>query len=776
MNKLWGILLACMLCCTAAAANVGDWSMHLAYHNTSANVVAGEEIYAVFEGNLLAYRPKDNEVRFFSRLNGLNGKNITRIGYSESEKCVVLLYDNFQIDLFYPQDETVVSIPQIRQTGADRLKSNNLFVNGSDALISVNDGVIHISLSKQEIVGYYVLNKNIGAAALYKDYYYASDAGHLYRCAASGNPLDFHEWEVIQNAAFFKFLVCGDYLYGSTVANQPNGYTTGLWLMNADGISFKRITDAVYPLMSVGGTKLTLVSGAKLRVIDAQNPTTFELDIKKKNSWKGVSRMHDGTFWMSDGYQGLQAYTVAGDSLKMVGDAIGNYGPRRDLCYYMRPYGNKLYIAGGRLDPYDRDHYPGTIMTYENGKWDYFQEEGIHTETGVKYRDITSVVVDPKNPDHVVATSGGTGLYDFEKQRFSQHTDNTNSPLQSAAGKDRSYVRLDGLNYDAKGNLWVVNNTMQDTILRARRPDGSWKSFYFEPIKKAPTCEKTLIDSKGRLWMASRRTVENHSAGLFFLDYNQTLDNTKDDVFAYKTTFVNQDGKSYTLGGVYCMVEDADGSIWVGTKAGLFIITQPDDYHKAGSYETQIKIPRNDGTNLADYLLSEVPISAIAIDGAGRKWIGTISNGLYLVSKDGMKVLEHFDMDNSPLLSNYIYSLAPNPETGEVMIGTDKGICSYQSGASQPEPSLDKNRIKVYPNPVRPEYHGNVTVKGLTEDAEVKVMTASGEVVAAGRAVGGSFVWDVRDGVGARVAPGIYYFMIATQDGKDGIAAKIAVI
>ena len=227
---------------------------------------------------------------------------------------------------------------------------------------------------------------------------------------------------------------------------------------------------------------------------------------------------------------------------------------------------------------------------------------------------------------------------------------------------------------------------------------------------------------------------------------------------------------------MYALAEDRDGSIWVGTRSGLFIISQPDQWWEQGFYVTQIKVPRNDGTNLADYLLDGLPVTAIAIDGGGQKWIGTESNGLYMVSADGLQVLQHFTTENSPLLSDYIYSIAPHPTTGEVMIGTDQGLCSYQGQATEPATALRESNIKVYPNPVRPEYQGNVRVTGLTDNADVKVTSTNGDVVAGGRSVGGTFVWNVRDRSGGRAAPGIYYIMMSTSDGKKGVAAKVAVI
>lgn len=82
---------------------------------------------------------------------------------------------------------------------------------------------------------------------------------------------------------------------------------------------------------------------------------------------------------------------------------------------------------------------------------------------------------------------------------------------------------------------------------------------------------------------------------------------------------------------------------------------------------TQHKVPRNDNTNYADYLLDNSNIRCIAVDGANQKWFGT-DNGVYLVSDDCNTQIYHFDTDNSPLISNIVYSIAVNNITGKVYL------------------------------------------------------------------------------------------------------------
>ena len=225
------------------------------------------------------------------------------------------------------------------------------------------------------------------------------------------------------------------------------------------------------------------------------------------------------------------------------------------------------------------------------------------------------------------------------------------------------------------------------------------------------------------------------------------------------------------------MAEDHDGQIWIGTDLGPFVISNSDDFLTDENFTyTQVKIARNDGTDYADYLLSGVSISCIAVDAANRKWIGTSSNGIYLISADGQEMIQHFTTENSPLISDEILSIAVNPHTGEVMIGTFKGLMSYMSDANTPSDSLDKDNVRVYPNPVTPDYNGPITIDGLTMNAEVKITTITGQIVYMGRANGGLFTWNGKNKNGERVSSGVYNIISTNAEGKKAIVNRVAFI
>ena len=215
--------------------------------------------------------------------------------------------------------------------------------------------------------------------------------------------------------------------------------------------------------------------------------------------------------------------------------------------------------------------------------------------------------------------------------------------------------------------------------------------------------------------------------------------------------------------------------MWICTNVGPLLL-EKSKYNDSNPVFTQVKVPRNDGTDYADYLLSNIDISSMAIDGGRRKWFGTKGNGVYLISADNMTQIQHFTKDNSNLLSDNILSIVINPTSGEVFFGTDKGLCSYLSDATQPSDEMTKDNVWAYPNPVTPDYRGPITITGLTYDADVKILAANGALIHQGRSNGGTYTWDGCDQQGRRVASGIYMVATATNDGKKGTVCKIAVV
>ena len=463
--------------------------------------------------------------------------------------------------------------------------------------------------------------------------------------------------------------------------------------------------------------------------------------------------------------------------LEQVKDIVPN-SPVRNYAYKLNMVGNRLLVAGGNFY-YPEVEYTGTAMKYEGGKWTAFDEEAPIELVGKQaYHNVTDIVQDPQDAEHHWLGTKRSGIYEFRDGQLVNHYTYDNSPLTSILPNSTNagwYVRVTGLNYDKDGNLWMCNNEC-DTIVRILKKDGTWKAYYYDEIAGYQTFDNIMFDRRGWAWIQQRRTTQKFFAGLLVVNTNGTIDSQSDDQHYFLTSFYNQDGTRYTPNLYYCATEDADGYVWIGTSDGVFVSYDPSAVFGNNFYLSQVKVPRNDGSNLADYLLSGVGVKCITIDGGNRKWMGTVDNGVYLISADGLETIAHFTTENSPLISDEINDIAINGETGEVFIATTAGLCSFQGDATDPANSMKSDNLKVFPNPVRPEYQGNVHITGLMYNSNVKIVSAAGKLVTEGTSVGGEFSWNCCYKTGKRVASGIYYALCTDEEGNSGACAKILII
>ena len=482
----------------------------------------------------------------------------------------------------------------------------------------------------------------------------------------------------------------------------------------------------------------------------------------------------DRSVWTRIGNYMASTKTLDPELLALV-KTLNPGGPKYNRFWSMRFKNNRLYTTAGGWGHLIDSHNPGAIQVLDGDAWEIYQDSGFTAQTGIKYIDVNTIDVDPRDASHVMA-GAKAGLYEFYNGRFQTLYNSKNSPIESFNGSSMNYQMITGTCYDRSGNLWLFESQAPNRSLMEYTADGKWKSIdkpefmtlrdnSTGKMKSAGSVEGLFFDSRDLLWMCN-----NHSDLPALYCYQPSTDAVR----AY-TSFVNEDGQTMSVTFVKCVAEDRDGNLWIATNAGPVVLSA-DDIANGNTVFTQVKVPRNDGTNLADYLLADVDISCIAIDRANRKWFGTIGNGVYCISSDNYQQVHHFTSANSDLLSDNIQSIAVNSNTGEVYIGTDKGLCSYMSDANTASDGMTEDNVWAYPNPVKPEYTGPVTIRGLEDGASVRIVTSSGYLVDQGTASGGEYKWYAQDRDNHRVASGIYMVLVATADGDKGVVCKVAVV
>ena len=448
-------------------------------------------------------------------------------------------------------------------------------------------------------------------------------------------------------------------------------------------------------------------------------------------------------------------------------------GPKQNKFAFLKFANNQLYSCTGTSP--DVEFQTASIQVLKDEEWNIYQDDEVPALSGYSFSNVTCLDFDPLDINHVFA-GANNGMYEFRDGKYVNFFNSKNSPIEPYNGKSMNHQLLTGVKFDPAGNLWMLNSEAPTTSI-IKYANGEFTKYNHPELMKlnintslpnrsnGKLCNM-MIDSQGLMWFCNNNWV---LPAFYQYDYNN-------DVIKAYETFTNQDGTTTILqGGVSCVVEDFNKNLWIGTNAGPFLLERS-HINDENPTLIQVKVPRNDGTNYADYLLAGINITGIAVDGAGRKWFATGSNGVYLISADNMTQLQHFTADNSKLLSDNIQSVAINQATGEVFFGTSKGLCSYVSDATETSPEMSKDNVWAYPNPVNPDYTGSVTITGLTLNADVKILSANGALVAEGKSNGGTFIWDGNNRKGERVASGVYMVVTATSDGQKGTVCKIAVI
>ncbi|MCM1078115.1 MAG: hypothetical protein NC344_02060 [Bacteroidales bacterium] len=479
----------------------------------------------------------------------------------------------------------------------------------------------------------------------------------------------------------------------------------------------------------------------------------------------------NGCYWGNDPEGRLARYEYdERGTLSQKGGGVVPDGPLSNRFWRLYIHDGRLFGTCGNLSyGMPAGDIPGCVQVYDGNLWTTLADPG--TMTGYRYLHANCMAFDPLDKTHFWV-GAASGLYEYNNYKVVKAYTPANSALTKMNNIEPNRSNICSMAYDRDNNLWVMNGWCDIPLARFSR-DGTSRNF---PQQGISLGNKYNVDAQsafvsptnGYLWWNNN---EWDKTALFRYDWrNNTLQTY--------TSFVNEDGTTMSPHLMFDLTEDKDGNIWIATDSGPFYLSRADAVADNSNVQfIQHKVPRNDGTNYADYLLDGIPVRTIAVDAANRKWIGSSTNGIYLISSDNNTEIHHFTTDNSPILSNCIYDIVIDDATGIVYIATDNGLCTYQGDVSDSNAEeMSKETAWAYPNPVTPEHTGMITITGLTPGAQVKILTASGQLVCEGTCQGGSFLWDGCDRQGHKVASGVYMVNAATPEGEKGIVTKIAIV
>ena len=775
MNRLkyFTLLIASWLLSSSAFAqsdiSIGNWRTHLPYQKVIKVEQFDGNIYAATEYELFFYDAEDNSINILNKINGLSDIGISTIAYNDSQRKLFVAYTNANVDII-DTEGNVTNMSDIKdKTILGNKTINNVHMNGDLAYVACGFGIVVFDMKKEEVKETYYIGDqgdpvNVSDVAFFNGKIYAStDQGVYYAAANDPQLTNYASWH-----------------FDSSPIHPHFAYTemevfNGKLYLNFDG-GFKQDTLFVYNgaswdycLTGTPDQRYELRAYNDWFIITHRYHTTIYdknlNEVLKIHSPGGAIeplstfRTTDGAYWIGDTKRGLIKTTDGWNHM----DVLPN-GPYSKNVFELQACGDQVWMATGGHAPDWSKRYMKQGVARFNGMWTSFHNT--NTPEMANFSDYTCTATNPKDPSVTYVGTWGYGVLKIKGDEVVEVYNADNSTLEYWI-KDPNLINISGLAFDSKGNLWVAN-TGANNLLSVMDPSGNWRSFNLGSSLSGTDIANLMVDANNYKWIIRRSGAENK---IIVFNDNGTLDNPSDDRVV---TLNNATGVGNLPGAVNCMTVDNSGQVWVGTDNGPCLFSDTKKIFNGSNYDaTQIRVPRNDGTDQFDWLFDNSNVLSMAADGANNIWFG-LESGVYLMSfKDGVSEVHYFNTDNSPLLDNSVTSMAID-NSGEVFFGTNEGIVSYRSEASTPEPEI--SNVVAYPNPVRPGYNGYVGIKGLVENTLVRITTVDGAFVTEMMSEGGQAIWDCTDIKGNKVTPGVYFIFVSTKSGDHRFATKILVM
>ena len=750
------------------ALAIGEWRSHLPYKYAVSVTQSDDFIFYATPWSILRLDKEDGSQRRISKVEGLSRAGMERIVWHEGAQTLLVVYDNSLIDLV--REDGIFALPDIKNFSgilAEKL-IRDVHVNGENTTLLVgNFGLTELDL-EQRLFNFTTFTGNdvLGVEVFQNQIYLATDEG-MYRSPVD-NPFleNFTTWEFFDADGIFP----ADYTVRAlTVWNDALYFEAERVLFKWDGSVLTDVLelapDQFAKYLTAEGERLILGVACD-DYDDCEAEAYFFTDDETfgTGGWGCHSRpfygIEDerGDVWLADQFQDFR---ISRDDGEPCDRKTFNSMPSHEVAEILLE-GNRVWVAtnGPTSQIFFYRFNDDGLAVLENNEWTIYNARNtsqLAPPTG-RIRDIFAVDHDPET-GILYGASLLEGVFEFDGENFTLYNE-TNSPLR-APTNDQGRIRIGDIFFDEEtGNLWVTNY-LSNVPLHVRFPDGTWDSF------AAPDGQTQLTnivkDPSGFFWIT---TVES---GLYLFDPGD-LATTGDE----RWRAITQSGNGEEQAGLpsnrtFSIATDRDGGVWVGTEQGVAV------FECGGSAFDPAVCPGikpifvQDG--IPGFLLETTSVRAIEIDGGNRKWLGTDA-GIFVQSPNGREQIAHFNEENSPLFDNVIRDIAIQPTTGEVFVGTNRGLQSFLGEAVQGR-LFNSESVTVYPNPVRPEYDGPIAIRGVAQDANVKITDVTGQLVYEGEALGGQAIWNGRDYTGRRVNTGVYLIYATNTNRRDQAEAVV---
>jgi len=723
---------------TAQNIPLGTWRTHLSYYHINVVAFGDQKVFASGNHGVMVLDQRDNSVSTYSKINGLTGTSITYIGFDEQTRRLLVTYADGRFDVIDSNSEIVGFDPTKNSTLTGSKKINHIYSANAIAYLATDYGIIVFDVNRLLVketwrdLGNNGQPLNVFQSTIHGDSIFLATGRGVIAGALKDNLQDYNNWKRFGSGEFAG-AVQHIAQFNNTVYSGVNGsgifkYENAQWVKTPylQGLSFKSINSSQnYLFIAESNALFSLATNDDF----TQVPSTYIVHPNFATEDK------EGNLWIGDGVYGLVTNSD-GDFVSIIPNS-----PFGDQAINLTYYDKKVYALSG-------GYSANGAALGNSGVFDWFLD-GSWTTAEAFFQDVTDLVSDPHSGKSYIS-SFGHGIEVSDMQNNPTIFNDTNSPLINT-NPPEPFVNITSLAAGVNG-VWVANYGASKP-LHFLDANNNWKSFSF-PMDQSRYPLKLGVDLYGSVWMGLDPI---HSGGI-------TVFNEADNKSVVLT---EEEGKGgLPVNAVNAITVDKEGYVWIGTDLGVAYFNDPASVF---SGDVNAIKPIYDGR----FLLRDDKVTAIAVDGGNRKWIGT-ERGLWLFNESGEQLIHNFTTTNSPLLSDVIRDIEVSGQTGEVFIATDEGLISFRSDATESEGKFEA--VKVFPNPVTSTFIGSIGITGLATDALVKITDVNGKLVWQMRANGGSASWNLQDVNGRRPSTGVYIVFAVTDDGKDSAVAKIAFV
>lgn len=779
----------------AGTAAPGEWRHFPAYAMPVSGMAETDRyVLTLAAGSLFCYDKKLDERMALTPDNLLSRTNVDAIFHDPAGDRVLVAYGNGALDLLelsgeYPEAFFIPDIADAAIEGSRRINDADF---RSDTLTLATDfGLVRIDCRRRETLASGRYGKAVTGVASCGDRLLIATDGKILSapCGARINsPDNFSPVADAQGVAEIVSTGTGALVRGSgeLLRVRPE----------ADGeVSVKRVAGyrKCSPLSVGADGAARYIADGRFYEVDADGVARYIAAAPEKASAGAMTAFSwPGWMWVAD-LSGISKMSLAGGKWSVSAESWRPEALSVARVAYIIPAGSggeRVYLVNlgptnyrlgtGGTDAVDQPQ-AATVMDAASGEmtdvtaWPvraaHSVPAGYQPRTGEYALSTTRLLEDPDDPATYWLGTGNDGLLKITGGKPVGRYDAHNSPLPEAWG-----TRVFEIQADPEENLWVTAQGTADNTgiailpaaMRRRDPATAKASDWIRVDIDGLTANKDMRMLICRQSNMIFLTDATPGVMLTAIDTRGTYGDPTDDIVKVWTSFTDQDGKNFAPTRHTSLAEDHDGRVWLGTNMGIAEIASPADAVNPSMRIVRLKVARDDGSGLADYLCESDLVYDISVDHANRKWIATDGSGLYLVDARGENVIENLTTANSQLPSNRVDAVYADALSNAVYIATEQGFCAYGGDASPA--AEDFSEVLAYPNPVEPGYSGYVTITGLMDGSLVKITDASGRVVWQGNSEGGMARWNCCDGTGRRVRSGVYFVLLSRSG--EGLATR----